>query len=307
LDYDSIVQLWRANQDQIRFVVPLDNKSWFLGLGLDIPEDLVTELDWWDETWLTDDSCDQQAVEEGSGHVDDDDAFRIRIVCTPAQHGSGRYGLDAGRSLWSSWMVERRPLNAKAAEKDSKGVFRAFFGGDTGFQFHQSGNTPDAQQYPTCPAFEEISRVIGPPHLSFLPISVGATFNFVKSYDAFGLLPVIDSGLTGANHMTPFDAVRVAKILSGDEVQHKEKGLASPLSVQRKTKANITMAIHWGTFVRDLEEVRQSMRDLHSACLVQGVRFVRCYDGRDASAGKTDDATTVFACLDIGDSIVLDV
>ena len=79
LDYDTIVELWRANADHLRFVVPLGNRDWFLGMNLGIGEDRVTELDWWDEAWL-DQGAEPGAVERTE---------TLRVVCTPAQHGSG--------------------------------------------------------------------------------------------------------------------------------------------------------------------------------------------------------------------------
>lgn len=81
LDYSTIVELWRLHSDRLQFVVPLGNKSWFLDLGIGVEEDRVTELDWWDEVWL-----DQQS----STDKDIDQTQRLRVVCTPAQHGSGR-------------------------------------------------------------------------------------------------------------------------------------------------------------------------------------------------------------------------
>lgn len=300
LDYDSIVQLWKVNSDHLRFVVPLGNKAWFVGLGLNIDEDRVTELDWWDEVWLSEEGC-------GEGE-------RIRLICTPAQHGSGRYGVDAGRTLWSSWTLERITQVS---------TFRAFFGGDTGFQFHSSD--PLANEYPTCPAFEEVQRVLGPSHLSFLPISVGATLNFVKSYDAFGLVPELDGGLTGANHMTPYDAVRVAKILSGrvdqstfDDRDRQEDGRlpSSTADGQQSEQVaatasapGVVMSIHWGTFVSGMDELRRSMHDLEAACMVQGVKYVRDLDQRapnaDRAAQQAEKGELTFACIDHGRTIWL--
>lgn len=76
LDYDSIVELWQLHKDYIHFLVPLGLRDWFLGLNIGIAEDRVTELDWWDEISLHDAS---HSIAEK----------KLRIVCTPAQHGSG--------------------------------------------------------------------------------------------------------------------------------------------------------------------------------------------------------------------------
>src|SRR2546425_1032349 len=68
-------------------------------------------------------------------------AFKgLTIVCTPAQHGSGRTMVDQGRRLWSSWAVV--------------GSQRFYFAGDTGYYRH----------------FKEIGDTLGPFDLAALPI-----------------------------------------------------------------------------------------------------------------------------------------
>lgn len=90
LDYDSIVNLWQANSDHVQFFVPLGNREWFLSLGLSIGEDRVIELDWWDEAWL-----DQKSESEGEGEAGKvDKEEMLRVICTPAQHGSGESRLS---------------------------------------------------------------------------------------------------------------------------------------------------------------------------------------------------------------------
>jgi N-acyl-phosphatidylethanolamine-hydrolysing phospholipase D len=64
----------------------------------------------------------------------------LKIVCTPAQHGSGRTLVDQGRRLWASWAV----LGSK----------RFYFAGDTGYYRH----------------FKEIGDALGPFDLAALPI-----------------------------------------------------------------------------------------------------------------------------------------
>jgi L-ascorbate metabolism protein UlaG (beta-lactamase superfamily) len=64
----------------------------------------------------------------------------LRVVCTPAQHGSGRTLADQGRRLWASWAV----LGSK----------RFYFAGDTGY----SG------------AFEQVGDALGPFDLAAMPI-----------------------------------------------------------------------------------------------------------------------------------------
>jgi len=97
-----------------RFVVPLGIKSWLADRGIAN----VVELDWGESITL-----------DG-----------LTIVCTPAQHGSGRTLLDQGRRLWASWAV----LGSK----------RFYFAGDTGYYEH----------------FKEIGEALGPFDLAALPI-----------------------------------------------------------------------------------------------------------------------------------------
>lgn len=247
--------------------------------------------------------------------------FARLVECSPCliiPHATGRYGLDSSRSLWSSWTLEHICQGQ---------TFRLFFGGDTGFQFHSPASQPDAG-YPTCPAFAEVAKHIGTPDLSFLPISVGATFSFVKSYDPIGIIPQLDDGVTGANHMTPRDAVRVSKIMAG--LGEGRLGEREPRS--RRSYPPVAVAIHWGTFVNDSAEVHQSMRDLRNACQSQGVDYVRSIDERVPAQEQGDShssaqehtgrdprrpspfalaqdpsprAGLTFACLDHGQSIYL--
>jgi N-acyl-phosphatidylethanolamine-hydrolysing phospholipase D len=64
----------------------------------------------------------------------------LTIVCTPAQHGSGRSLIDQGRRLWSSWAV--------------LGSQRFYFAGDTGYYRH----------------FKDTGDALGPFDLAALPI-----------------------------------------------------------------------------------------------------------------------------------------
>ncbi len=93
LDYPSIVKL----RDKVgHFFVPL-------GLGShlrywDIPEDKITELDWWQEVEFRD----------------------LKLVCTPSQHFSGRGLGDRASTLWSSWAIVGKER-------------RVYFSGDSGY------------------------------------------------------------------------------------------------------------------------------------------------------------------------------
>jgi len=96
------------------FVVPLGIKAWLADRGITN----AVELDWGESVTVK----------------------GLTVVCTPAQHGSGRTALDQGRRLWSSWAV----LGSK----------RFYFAGDTGYYRH----------------FKETGDRLGPFDLAALPI-----------------------------------------------------------------------------------------------------------------------------------------
>ncbi|SPO24612.1 related to FMP30 - mitochondrial inner membrane protein with a role in maintaining mitochondrial morphology [Ustilago trichophora] len=359
LDYDTIKELWTANKDRIRFVVPLGNKDWFVGANaasgdeaslqstpttassstwslapsvtnaattsnLSIPSERVTELDWWDEIHLTQPGSEPNKI--------------LRVVCTPAQHGSGRYGVDANCALWSSWFLEHPGTGVDPTPR------RIFFGGDTGCQFHgrsfppapprpdengsedatpasevsslgDSANAPDlthnptyrggmrleqnvGEDYPACPAFEEIVARLGVPNFLMLPISVGATISFLRSYvplpDSISPFPRISSGLTAANHMPPWDAVGVFdKMTSHKDASGNEDA--------------VCMAIHWGTFISGPEEVLKTLGQLKWACEQHNIHFCRSIDALPANDKVTrgKGGSKTFIALNHGASLVL--
>ena len=359
LDYDTIKELWAANRDRIRFVVPLGNKDWFVGANaagddvlqptsttasssswslapsvtnaattsnLSIPPERVTELDWWDEVQLT-----QPSQSGGSSKA-------LRVICTPAQHGSGRYGVDANCALWSSWFLEH------PGTKSNPTPSRIFFGGDTGCQFHgrsfppapprpTEGGSADAtpssetssigdaptlpglspaptyrggmrlqqdgeeEEYPACPAFEEIVARLGTPTFLMLPISVGATISFLRSYvplpDSISPFPRISSGLTAANHMPPWDAVGVFDRMTS------RKDAADREDV-------VCLAIHWGTFISGPEEVLKTLGQLKWACNQHGIDFARSEEALPGRGKvKSKGGSKTFVALNHGASITL--
>jgi N-acyl-phosphatidylethanolamine-hydrolysing phospholipase D len=103
-----------AAQFNPQFIVPLGIKKWLADRGITN----VVELNW------------GQSVKVGS----------LTVVCTPAQHGSGRTLVDQGKRLWASWAV----LGSK----------RFYFAGDSGYYEH----------------FKEIGDALGPFDLAALPI-----------------------------------------------------------------------------------------------------------------------------------------
>ena len=117
-----------------------------------------------------------------------------------------------------------------------------------------------------------------------LPISVGATFAYLKSFDLFpdwlSPFPRLSEGLTGANHMTAGDAVTVFKLMT---------------KAHNRARPPVCLAIHWGTFVVGAEEISESIYRLEKACEMQGIRYARTYDA-------PSDAPT-FALVNHGQSI----
>ncbi|MCF6238215.1 MAG: MBL fold metallo-hydrolase [Candidatus Marinimicrobia bacterium] len=79
------------------FVVPLAVGAQLEKWG--VPQEQITELDWWDELQLTDD---------------------LLVVATPAQHFSGRGLLDRDKTLWASYVIGTNQP-------------RVYFGGDSGY------------------------------------------------------------------------------------------------------------------------------------------------------------------------------
>ncbi len=96
LDYKTIQQL----RDKVEhFYLPLG-----VGVHLEkwgISSDRIHEFDWWEGTQID----------------------SIELVCTPAQHFSGRGLSDRGATLWASWVI-------KTGEES------IFFSGDSGYGSH---------------------------------------------------------------------------------------------------------------------------------------------------------------------------
>ncbi|TGM35114.1 MBL fold metallo-hydrolase [Leptospira biflexa] len=100
---------------QTRFITPLGVTSHIKEWG--VSEDRLTELDWWEKL----------------------DLGKIQIVCTPAQHFSGRRGMNGNKTLWSSWTI--------LGQKE-----RFYFSGDSGYDIH----------------FKQIGETYGPFDLTFI-------------------------------------------------------------------------------------------------------------------------------------------
>jgi L-ascorbate metabolism protein UlaG (beta-lactamase superfamily) len=96
LDYETILKIKDKTK---QFYVPLG-----LGVHLEawgVSKDRITELDWWQETHLEE----------------------LTLVCTPAQHFSGRKFNTTQSTLWSSWVIQSEDENI-------------YFSGDSGYASH---------------------------------------------------------------------------------------------------------------------------------------------------------------------------
>lgn len=145
LDSETLKKLNARQNGDLRFLCGLGVKSVLLGLGVGIRDEQVTEMDWWDGV---------RVAREGVGSVD--------VVCTPAQHQSGRSPWSFFKSLWCSWVVNEGGDEGK----------RLFFAGDTGY-CHVTSDTQHSHHdapHPPCPAFTEIGQLYGPFDLALLPI-----------------------------------------------------------------------------------------------------------------------------------------
>lgn len=113
LDESSIEEI-ADHYPNVKFFVPLRVRDWFEDKGIRN----VEELDWW----------------EGVTYKD------LKIMCTPAQHFSGRWINDRNQTLWCSWTV--------------LGKKRLYFAGDSGY----------------CSHFKTIGKKFGPFDLTLIPI-----------------------------------------------------------------------------------------------------------------------------------------
>lgn len=96
LDYKSILKI----KDKTKhFYVPLGLSTHLE--AWDVPSNKITELDWWENT----------------------DFDGLNLVCTPAQHFSGRKMNNGQSTLWSSWVIQSKTENI-------------YFSGDSGYANH---------------------------------------------------------------------------------------------------------------------------------------------------------------------------
>jgi len=210
----------------VKWFVPLRNKPWLVSAG--VKAESVVEMDWWDE-WDGFGSAISSTVKEGS-----EDATRIKVTCVPAQHNSGRYGVDQGTTLWCGWVIEQFKDRKEIANgEDDVRISSLYHAGDTGYR-------RIAKSTDTCPAFMEIGEKFGGFDLSFIPIWRGGSLGFFS----YAGLRLMHHHIPSAHHCSPADAVEIHKAV----------------------RSRNTIAIHFGTFIGSEEESREAAAEFLDAC-----------------------------------------
>ena len=115
--YDHLdMKTVKSFQDkQAKFIVPLGLPSHLISWG--ISRERIQELDWWQSVKMDE----------------------LELICTPAQHFSGRRSVYCNDTLWASWVVKNNKHSL-------------YFSGDSGYDTH----------------FKEIGLKYGPFDLAFI-------------------------------------------------------------------------------------------------------------------------------------------
>ncbi|WP_459743688.1 MBL fold metallo-hydrolase [Polaribacter sp. OB-PA-B3] len=96
LDYETVLKIKeKTNHFYVPLGLSVHLKSW------GISKDKISELDWWDEIMFD----------------------NLKLVCTPAQHFSGRKMNNGQSTLWCSWIIQSKSENI-------------YFSGDSGYAKH---------------------------------------------------------------------------------------------------------------------------------------------------------------------------
>ena len=133
LDESTILDIRKHHGNNVKYMVPLRVKAFFLRLN--ICPDMIVEMGWWEETLLLIPAINAQSIPMKkqskvplenlmpSNKIDaSNQATRsLKIVCTPAQHNSGRSFLKQNQTLCATWLIEWKMPHGKP--------FTCFFGG----------------------------------------------------------------------------------------------------------------------------------------------------------------------------------
>ena len=106
LDSATLKKLNEKQKGNIKYFCSLGVKAVLTSLGAGIKGEQVTELDWFDGI-----------------NFERDGIASVELVCTPAQHQSGRAPWSFDSTLWCSWVIKEPGASGK----------RLFFAGDTGW------------------------------------------------------------------------------------------------------------------------------------------------------------------------------
>lgn len=228
--------------------VPLGNKKWLTNTGVDAKQ--IQEMDWWDSKEGSFADVSFKSLPEGVGI-----GATFKISCTPAQHNSGRSGLDGGSTLWSGWAIERFTRASKdSVEQIRKGS--VYHAGDTGYRRTTKSSV-------ICPAFQEIGNKFKGFDLSFVPIWRGGSLGFISYLG----LRLSHHDIPSALHCSPADAVEI----------HKD------------VKSRNTIGVHFGTFIGSENESYDAMIEFYEASDKAGiVRLVGDEAGKNGRAGTLD-------------------
>lgn len=249
LDLATVVAITK-DFPRATWFVPLGNGKWLANTGIDAKR--IQEMDWWE-------AKEGSFAEDGifkslPGDVQKGTAFKIS--CTPAQHNSGRSGLDGGATLWSGWAIERFTTSS---EEDSARPIRkgaVYHAGDTGYRRTTKSSV-------ICPAFQEIGKRFNGFDLSFIPIWRGGSLGFI-SYMG---LRLSHHDIPSALHCSPTDAVEI----------------------HRDVKSRNTIGVHFGTFIGSENESYDAMIEFCEASDQAGiVRLVGDEVGKNGRAGTLD-------------------
>lgn len=145
------------------YYVPKGVKATLVKFGVSVCR--VNEMGWWDKKLLDEEDVGAEdsfsilcaklgqvdyfsetglSEKDSMGNIDvmtvasSISPHRLRVICTPAQHNSGRSLCKMDKTLWVTWCLEYT--------LPDRSLWRCFFGGDTGYQAQPNG--------PVCPIFK---------------------------------------------------------------------------------------------------------------------------------------------------------
>ncbi|GAA5835904.1 hypothetical protein JCM3766R1_005092, partial [Sporobolomyces carnicolor] len=245
LDIMTLKHLYKAQpRGSIHFFAPLGNHKWFVD-NIGCLDQHVTELDWWESRTLTLDHQQQQDGQgrrDGSSQDEDEDKrprrplSKLKVTATPCMHFTGRGIFDRNDTLWASWIVEGLGEGGeRQGEGQGQGRLggKVWFAGDTGYRSIPRGvKLEDEDNYPHCPAFEEIGRREGPFDFSAIPIG---------AYRPREMMSRV--------HCSPEDAVEL----------------------HRETKSRRSLGMHHSTWMLTCEPMDEPPKRLRAACERYGI------------------------------------